>query len=145
DGRVRRPGLDPVAGDLLLRVAAEGGPMQPSAPIGERLPIELAEGEVLRDAHARDAGVPQRLLGQAAQMVLAHLLARRVIGSAPDPDRPGRRQALTGEHLDQLALAVSRYARDADDLAGAHRQRQVTDGGLAGVILHPEALDLEAG
>jgi hypothetical protein len=46
---------------------------------------------------------------------------------------PALGMALAGQGLDQLALAVARYAGDADDLAGADLQRQLLDRELADV------------
>ena len=72
-----------------------------------------------------DAGVAQRLLGQAAHPEAAHLAARGAVGlAAHTSDLAGARRALAGQHLDQLALPVARHAGDADDLSGAHVQRQ---------------------
>ena len=42
-------------------------------PRGERRAVEFAERDVVGDAHAADAGVLQRLLGQQRHLVAAHL------------------------------------------------------------------------
>ena len=70
-----------------------------------------------------------------------HLLAAGVIGIACDADLAALRLALAGQHLDQLALAVAGDAGDADDLAGADRERDVMHGDGAGVV---ERADLAA-
>ena len=51
--------------------------------------------------------------------------------------------ALAGQRLDQLALAVARDARDADDLAGADLERQILDRELADIVGDRERLDLQ--
>ncbi len=51
--------------------------------------------------------------------------------------------ALPGQHLDQLALAVAGDAGDADDLAGAHREREVAHRRLAAIVERCEMADVE--
>ena len=67
---------------------------------GEGRPVEHAEHHVLFDAHARDAGILQRLLGQHREMIVAHLLAGGVITLALQIDTAAFGVALTGEHFD---------------------------------------------
>src|SRR5438874_1131654 len=52
------------------------------------------------------------------------LLTRGAVGFAVDLDVPSAARALTGQHLHQLALAVSGNARNADDFVSANLQRQ---------------------
>ena len=86
--------------------------MQPrSGGIG-RL-VEAPEGHVVGDAHARDAGVAQRLLRQERHAMAQHLGAPRAIGLAVDAHFARGRVALARQHLDQLALAVARHAGNA--------------------------------
>src|SRR5437867_3789054 len=53
------------------------------------------------------------------------------------------RWALPDERLDQLALAVARDTRDANDLAAVDRETEPVDGGTPGVVLDPEVADDE--
>ncbi len=75
----------------------------------------------------------------------AHLLAAGVIGIAGDADLAALGLALAGQHLDELTLAVAGDAGDADDLAGADRERDVVHGDGAGVIERAELLPIPAG
>ena len=65
DRRVGRAGPDPVAVDLVLGVGAECLAIEPPAALREWRPIESPERQVVGDAHARHAGVLERLFGQA--------------------------------------------------------------------------------
>ena len=68
-------------------------------------------------------------------MVALRLGAPGVIDFALDQHAAAGRLALAGQHFDQLALAVARHAGDADDLAGAHRQRHAAHRlGAVGVV-----------
>ena len=63
--------------------------------------------------------VQEAELAQAVRIVLlARTIARPLDARSPPSDRP----AHAGERLQQLALAVAGDARDADDLARAHRE-----------------------
>src|SRR5262245_25560446 len=141
--RVGRARLDLVARDLALGLRAERRALEPPAAGGEGLAVEIAERQVVGDAHARDAGVLQRLLRQAGELVPTHLLAGGAVALAPDPHRPARRLALAGQHLDQLALAVAGHPGDADDLAGPDRERHVVQRRLAGIVERAEIVELE--
>src|SRR6202035_2751114 len=96
DRRIGGAGLDLVARDFLLRVVAERRAVEPPAAQGERRAVELAEGDVVGDAHAADAGVLQRLLRQQRHLVPAHFLALRVIDVAGDADFAAFGLTLTG-------------------------------------------------
>src|SRR5439155_20666252 len=122
DRRVGGAGLDLVLGDLPPGVDAEGAAVEPPAEACERRAVELAEGDVVGDAHAADAGVLQRLLRQERHLVAPHLLAAGVIGIAGDTDLAALGLTLAGQYLDELALAVAGDAGDADDLAGTDRE-----------------------
>src|SRR6202012_1062020 len=134
DRRVRAAGLDLVEADLPGRIVAEGGAVEPPAAAGKRRAVEFAEGDVVGDAHAADTGVLQRLFGQKRHLVPAHLLAAGAVGIARDADFAALGLALAGQHLDELALAVAGDARDADDLAAAHRERDIVDRDRAGIV-----------
>src|SRR5262249_53041615 len=118
DRRVGRAGLDAVARNLALGLLAKLAAFEPPATGSERWAVEIAECQIVGDAHARDAGVLERLLRQARKLVAAHLLARGPVALAADADLASRCLALAGEHLNQLALAVAGDAGDAHDLAG---------------------------
>ena len=63
-----------------------------------------------------------------------HLLAAGAIGITSDADFAAFRLALAGQHLDELALAVAGNPGNADDLAAAHRQRDIVDRDRAGIV-----------
>src|SRR6202043_94511 len=96
DRRIRGAGLDLVPRDLLLRIVAERRAVEPPPAACERRAVELAEGDVVGDAHAADAGVLQWLLGQQRHLVPAHFLAVRMIDVASDTDRAAFGLALAG-------------------------------------------------
>ncbi len=109
-----------------------------------RRPVEAPERHVVGDAHARDAGVAQRLLRHERHPVAPRLGAPGVVALAMHPHRARRRLALAGQHLDQLALAVARYAGDADDLAGAHDEGHAAHRRQSLVVLGGKPIELEA-
>src|SRR5690348_6512935 len=74
----------------------------------------------------------------------AHLLAGAVIGCAGDANGPRLRLALSGEDLDQLALAVAGDPGDPQDLAAAHGERDAVAGGDAFVVESGEVAHLES-
>ena len=76
DERIRPARLDLVLADLAVRLRAEGASIEPPAASRERLAIELAKGEIVRDRHRGDAGVLQRLLRKTRDLALPHLCAR---------------------------------------------------------------------
>src|SRR5713101_4108446 len=143
NGRLRRAGLDRVARDLSLGLLANLSAPQPPAAGGEGRAIEIAESQVVGHAHARDAGVFQRLLRQAEELVPAHLLAGGAVALAADADLAAARFALASENFHQLALAIAGNAGDADDLACLDLERNVMQGRLAGIVESVEAIDLE--
>jgi len=53
--------------------------------------------------------------------------------------------ALAGEHFDQLPLAVAGDAGNADDLARAHRERDIAHRGRAGIVQRVEFFEFEPG
>src|SRR5262249_24070333 len=110
---------------------------------GERRAVEIAERQIVGDAHARHAGILQRFFRQTGEPVPAHLLARRVVALAANAHFAARRLALPRQHLDQLALAVAGDAGDADDLAAFDRERHLVQCRLAGIVKRIETIDLE--
>jgi len=74
----------------------------------------------------------QRLGGQPGIVLV--LRADLHVDVADDPDFAALGLALTGEHLDQLALAVAGNPGNADDLAAAHGQRDIVDRNRAGIV-----------
>ena len=91
-----------------------------------------------------NAGIFQRLLRKARQLVAAHLFARGMIGIAADADFAAFGFALAGKHLDKLALAVARHPGDADDLAGMDGERRASHRRLAAIVEHREIADRQA-
>ena len=63
-----------------------------------------------------------------------HFLAAGRIEIAADADLAALGLALTGEHLDQLALAVAGDAGDADDFAAADRHRYIMHRDRTGIV-----------
>jgi len=51
--------------------------------------------------------------------------------------------AQSGQHLDQLVLAVAGNARDAEDLSAADLEADAPDGILAAIVRRPEIADVE--
>ena len=51
--------------------------------------------------------------------------------------------AQAGQRLGQLGLAVALHARDAEDLAGAHLQRDAIDRHMMPVVGHAQVFDAE--
>ena len=136
--------LDSVSRDLAFRLLAKLAVLEPPAAGGERRTIEVAERQIVGDAHAGDAGVLERLLRQARQPVAAHLLARGVVALAGDADLAAARLALAGQHLDQLALAVAGDARRSPTISPALiGQRDLVQRRLAGVVERAQAVDVE--
>ena len=80
----------------------------------------LVGREVAHEAHA------QPVLGHVAE---ARGAAEAGVAERPalDPDRAAGRRPDAGQRLEQLRLAVAGDARDADDLAGAHREAHALD------------------
>ena len=108
-----------------------------------RAPV-VAQAEVLGEREVEHEAAAVAVLGDVADagVELAADVGVRDVG-AVDADRAGQRAAQAGERLDELALAVVVDARDADDLARAHLQREPADRGQAAIVLDLELLDLE--
>src|SRR3954453_2408654 len=143
DGRIWRAGLDLIARDPALGLLAKFSMLQPPAAGGERRTIEIAERQIVGHAHARDAGVLERLLREAGELVAAHLRARGVVTLAGDADFAAARLALPGQDLDQLALAVAGDPRDPDDLARPDGQGDIVQRRLAGIVERAQAIDVK--
>jgi len=142
DRRIRPAGLHAERLDAGPRRGHHPRGAQPARP-GERGDVELAQRQVLGDRHRGHAGVAQRLLRQAADTVPRDLAASAAIALAADPDRARGRLALPQQGLDQFALSVARDPGDAEDLAGAHRQRRLAHHAPTGVVGHGQPLDGE--
>ena len=97
-----------------------------------RLALVLAQGEVLGEREVEDEAAPVAVLGDVADAGAQRALdaAARDLGPV-DRDRAALGLAQAGDRLDQLGLAVAVDAGHADDLAGAHLQREAVDGGQA--------------
>ena len=63
--------------------------------------------------------------------------------AAGDAKVAARDRAQPGQRLDELGLAVAVDARDADDLAGAHVERDAAHRLELAVVEHVQVLDLE--
>ena len=84
--------LDAVVGDPLARLRATAGEAQPAAPAAaaQRRLVEVAQRHVLGHAQVADAGVAQRLLGQAAHAAARRFSTRRAMYGWPiDAHRAG--------------------------------------------------------
>src|SRR5262249_28752605 len=112
-----RGGLDVVARHEALRRGGDAAPVEPPGSTAALAPVEIAESEILGDRHGADASVAERLLGEAMDAKTLRRLSRAVILGAGDDDGAAGLDALSRQHLDQLALAVAGDAGDADDLA----------------------------
>ena len=105
---------------MLRGVGAHGRLPHPAAPAVARAPLVAEHGRFpCREGQHQAAPVPVfRHVGQAC---LARGLgvepALRREGARAQRERAGLRRQHAREHLEQLALAVARDARDADDLA----------------------------
>ncbi len=77
-------------------------------------------------------------------MLVPHVGAGRVVGLAMDTDAAPCGVALAAQGLDQFPLAVAGDPGDADDLAGADGQADITHGDVAAVIGGGEIVDFEA-
>ena len=144
-GRIGAGRLHAIRLDQLARhVAHRRAPQADAVGRGWRL-VERAQRHVLRHRHVGDAGIAQRLLGQAGDLVPDHLRPGRRVALAMDLHAAGPGVTLAGQRLDQFALAVARDARHADDLAGADLERQVLDRELADIVGDRERLDLQHG
>ncbi len=73
----------------------------------------------------------------------AHFLATGVIDVANHADFATFGLTLTGQHLDELPLAVAGDACDADDFAAADRERHVMDGNGARIVERVQFAQLE--
>ncbi len=139
---------------LVARAHAEGsdqgaGPFGPRArpqpaPAREGRHIVAAQRHVVGHAHRGHTAVAQGLFGQAAHLQRAVLRPRGPVIAVADAHRARRAQALPGQRLHQLALAVAGHPGDADDLAGAHVQVEPVHRGLAAIAFHAQAADLQA-
>ena len=104
----------------------------------------VPEDAVLPQRRLEEEGVAVPVLGDVADAGLADLAGAPVgdVGVAEE-DQPGRGLAHPHDHLDELGLAVSLDAGDAEDLAGMDRERDVVEHrspgqALQGEVLHPE-------
>src|SRR5437879_1467168 len=64
---------------------------------------------------------------------------------AADSDLAAARTPQAGQSVDQLGLAVAIHAGEADDLAGAHVERDTTHGAEAAVVEDAHVMDFEHG
>ena len=95
--------------------------------------IEARHGQVLGDGEDRDQAVALAILGDereaagdaTSDVALAHRLAF-------DEDEAGRHWMATHDAFQELAAPGAHQSVEADDLAGAHRQRDMVDGVAAG-------------
>ena len=121
DGRFGRGRLDAVAFDLPERRLAHGAALQPPTAGGKGRMIEVAQQQIVGDAHRRNASIAQRLLRQQRQLRPARLCARRMIRHAMDADFAAIRRALAGQNLDELPLTphgkINENALTAIDVA----------------------------
>src|SRR5208283_6179705 len=101
------------------------------------------EGHVFGDRHVRNRGVLQGLLGQAEHLEAVEMVAGRLEVLISYQHLPELDPALSGQRLDELALAVARDAGDADDLPGLDLDVEAVDGVAAFVVLGEETRDLE--
>ena len=143
DRGIRGAGLDLVLRDFFLGVVAKCRAVEPPAAACERRAVEFAESDIVGDAHAADAGVFERLFRQQRHLVAPHFLAVGVIDIAGHPDFAALGLTLTGQHLDQLALAVAGNAGDADDFPAADGERNVMNRDRAGVVERVQFAQLE--
>src|SRR5262249_51102297 len=63
---------------------------------------------------------------------------------ARDANRPGGRRPHSGNRLGELALTVSRYTRNGDDLTTTHAERHVLHGRQAAIPVGRDPVQLEA-
>ena len=97
----------------------------------------------MRELEHEAAALP--VLGDVPEPGVEHL-ARRSACSTSLPATaivPGSRVPQAGDRVDQLGLAVAVDAGDADDLAGAHLERDAAHLLDAAVVEHVQVLDLE--
>src|SRR5690606_6288679 len=118
--RVRRAHVETT--DQLPRLLANRSAVDQPAITAERRPVEIAQGQVLRHAHAGDTGIAEGLLGQAEELAALHLLPTGRIGLAIDTDFPAGHLALAQQRLGQLALTVAGDPGDTDDLPRQHAE-----------------------
>ena len=128
DARLRTGRPDVVLGDLPDRVALHLALADGAAP-PERGLADALQDEVEADRERGDRPLTEAVVADVPQ---AHPLAlpdrEAGDGDAPEAHVPGRRRALPRDRLRQLTLAVPVDAGDAQDLAGAHLQRDVRAG-----------------
>src|SRR5579863_3080724 len=82
-----------------------------------RMLVKVAQRHVLGDTHASDASILERFFGKTVDTMFSYLGAAGEVGLAMDADLARRRRPLPRQNLDQLALAVTGYAGDTNDLA----------------------------
>ena len=101
---------------LSCSVAHRPTVQEPSAG-HEWWPIEIAEKKILGHRHPRYARIKKRFLGKAKKSVTPHLLSGRPIPLTAGKNGAVGWLSLARENLDELPLAVSGYAGNADNLA----------------------------
>ena len=130
---------------------------EPAEP-GSRRSVVVVQRDVLREAELEHQAAMLAILRNVADARVEHVAraaVRDLLAGDPDRARPGLAQA--GDRVDQLGLPVAVHARDPDDLARVHLERdaahlldpavvddvQVLDleqrlAGLRGRLLHPQ-------
>ena len=99
--------------------------------------------DVLGDRELEHEAPPLPVLGDVPDAGVEHLARARVVG----PRAPRRGSSplsillQSGDRVDQLRLAVAVHARDADDLAGSHVERDAADLLDAAVVAHVQVFD----
>ena len=142
DGRAAH--LDVEVLDDPAGVRPHGAPVQPPAAAQRRAAVE-ADGQVVRDRGGHGRAGRRPVLGDVGDPGLATPPGGEPVQDrVAHPHRPGPRGTQARDRLEQLDLAVAGDARDADDLAGAHGQRDVVDDGAAGRRADGQALDRTA-
>jgi hypothetical protein len=136
--------LMPYDGDPFAGAGAPGRHAQHAAA-GQRRPVEVAQRHVLGHAEGADAGVAQRLLGQAAHLEAVVLGPAGAVRLARHLHAAAGARPLADQRLDQLALAVAADAGHAQDLALVDGEVQPLHGQRAAVALDLQPLHDQGG
>src|SRR5690606_24193611 len=116
---------------------ALGGALHNTAPhhaagADEGLPVGRMAGqqEIFRESHPRGCAMSQPLLGNESctQETAARYAKRTGILPAYAHGAGTLLPHLAGYRLEKFALAITGHARNADNLAGAHRKGDVSEG-----------------
>src|SRR5471032_323332 len=111
-------------------------PVETPAAATQWRAVEVAKSQVLRDAHARHAGVFKRLLRDGKYTPLRHFLARGVVRITGYLHLTHLQAALPDQRLDQLFLTISRYPCDPEYFTRSNRKRRALDRRVAAIIVY---------